>query len=560
MILIAFMVFVMTVIVCGAGGEPSVEVKGFSANERTSLSSDIKNRTWTEVRSSLYDREGGTRFFIVLPPSNQAGAGVVETGFTDYPAWKDIAEKDGAILILPDPGADATWNASDLACLEAIYTHCHGYVLEGASRYIAAYGDAGIPVSLFAVKHTDWIAGAAFIRADIAAIGDPGTIKSNLPLSVQIINTTCKNTTILTEYFKAANGADQAKHADANETVYYKSGSSAWNSDYSKSHFVQVINNRSNGFPSFIYNNLFRAVARWKTISAEGTLRAKVRAGDIAGFEKIAEKGNPGRDAFVYVPSAVRNGAVAGPVPMVMLFHGRRCNGEYFMDQTEWFRTAEQNDFIVYAPNGLVYNWNIDNKESIPDDYAYFSNRIAGFIASGIAVGERTYPVDAARIYVFGFSNGSFFSSQLIMKYPEKIAAAALWAGGSNPSIVKDKAEQALPVWYGIGSADNYYNEWKKDGEAMIGYFIDLAGANPKNKTTTYYPAFGIANLIKTDIYTGGSVEIRQSEAANIIHGIINEYPNHIWNDFFSKYKKQEGKSVPASTANAALRGNPISE
>jgi len=140
------------------------------------------------------------------------------------------------------------------------------------------------------------------------------------------------------------------------------------------------------------------------------------------------------------------------------------------------------------------------------------------------------------------------------MKYPRKFAAAALWAGGSNPSTVKNKVEKALPVWYGIGSADNYYSEWKEDWEAMLSYFISLAGGNQKNKTTTYYSAFGTANLIKTDIYTGGTVEIRQSEAPNIIHGIINEYSNYIWNDFFSKYKKQEEKSVLVSTSAIAHR------
>ena len=548
------MAFSMAAIVYGAAETPSVEVKGFTEKERLSLPGDIKNRTWTEVRSALYDGKGGTRLFMVLPRANQAGTGVVKTVFSDYAEWKNIAETDGAILILPDPGADSIWDAADLACLEAIYSHCNGYVLEGASRYIAAYGDAGIPVSLFAVKYTDRIAGAAFIGADMADIGGPGTSKSNLPLAVAMINTSGKNTAIVTDYFKAANGTDQTKQANANETVYYKSGSSAWNSDYSKSHFVKVIHNVRSGFPTLIYSNLFRVVARWKTISGEGTLRAKVRAGDIIGFEKISEKADPGRDAYVYVPSAARNGVLAGPLPLVMLFHGRRCSGEYFMDQTEWFRTAEKNGFIVYAPNGLVYNWNIDNTESIPDDYAYFSNRISEFVTSGITVGGRSYPVDAARIYVFGFSNGSFFASQFIMKYPEKIAAAALWAGASDPSSVNGKVNKALPVWYGIGAADNYYSEWKTDWEAMIGYFIDLAGANPKKKTTTYYPAFGIADLIKTDMYTGGTVEIRYSEAANVIHGIINEYSNYIWNDFFSKYKKKNGNSILVPTAHNELQ------
>lgn len=538
--------FVMTSIVYSDGGAPSVEVKGFTANEQSALPADIKNRTWTEVRSSLYDGEGGVRLFIVLPRSDQAGTGIVRTGFPGYTEWKNIAETDGGILIFPTPREGAKWDASDLAYLEAVYDHCNvGFKIEGASRYIAAYGDAGIPVSLFAVKRTCDIACAAFIQADISDINDKNIIKSNLPLAVLAVNSKDKKMAGLVDYFKTANGTDRTKKANANDVVYYRSGSSPWNADYSKSHFVRVINRKSDDYPSFIYTTLFRKVARWKTISGEGTLRGRVRAGDIPGFEKITENSTPKRTAFVYVPTGVRKRSITGPVPLVMVFHGRRCTGEYIMDQTEWFRTAEKNNFIAYAPNGFVYDWSFDTE----DDHSYFSNRIDEFVKTGITVGGSTYRIDADRIYAYGFSNGSFFISQMILKYPGKLAAAALWAGGFNPSTVKGKVDKAIPVWYGIGATDHYYSEWEADWEAMMVYLIDLAGADPKNKTTKYYDAFGITNLIKTDIYTGGTVEIRQSLAPNIVHGTINEYPNYIWNDFFSKYKKQNGNSVQVSTS-----------
>lgn len=151
-VLLSFMVLLMAAIVYSAGGVPSVEVKGFTGNQRTSLPIHLKDRTWTEVRSSLYDGEGGTRLFIVLPQSNQASTGVVKTGFSDYTEWKNIAETDGAIP------------------------------------------------------------------------------KKNFPLSVHMINTAGKNTNILTDYFKAANGTNQANNANANDVVYNKSGSSPWTS------------------------------------------------------------------------------------------------------------------------------------------------------------------------------------------------------------------------------------------------------------------------------------------------------------------------------------------
>lgn len=78
----------------------------------------------------------------------------------------------------------------------------------------------------------------------------------------------------------------------------------------------------------------------------------------------------------------------------------------------------------------------------------------------------------------------------------------------------------------------------------MINYFVSLAGGSISNKETLYYPAFGKENVIKTEVYKCRDIEIRNSEGANIIHGCINEYPAFVWNDFFSKYKKQNGVSV----------------
>jgi polyhydroxybutyrate depolymerase len=119
------------------------------------------------------------------------------------------------------------------------------------------------------------------------------------------------------------------------------------------------------------------------------------------------------------------------PVPLVVLLHGYTANGA---TQAAYFRLNEQADkagFLLATPNGtrdLMGNrfWNATDAccdwfRTGVDDVAYIDAVIDEIAAR--------YPVDPARVFMVGHSNGAFMSHRYACDRSDRVAAIVTLAG-----------------------------------------------------------------------------------------------------------------------------------
>ena len=146
-------------------------------------------------------------------------------------------------------------------------------------------------------------------------------------------------------------------------------------------------------------------------------------------YNRMQFKGQQ-RDYWIYIPENVMAEVMdaMGPVPkpsmtscpLILCLHGNMESGEDMIFRTQWHKTAAENNCIVLYPSclfktGARHIWQI-----LPEEL--------GFLRALIGRVKSSFPVDASRIYVTGFSNGSCMAQNLIIRCSDIFAAAVLAA------------------------------------------------------------------------------------------------------------------------------------
>lgn len=142
--------------------------------------------------------------------------------------------------------------------------------------------------------------------------------------------------------------------------------------------------------------------------------------------------------------------------PLLVILHGYSANG--FLQQG-YFRlgnAADDFDALVLAPEGKTDRagnqfWNADPAccdldGSGVDDVAYLGGLIDDVVAS--------WPVDPARVYVLGHSNGAFMAYRLACDRADVVTAIAGLAGHATSSSVTCTPAHAVNVLHLHGTAD----------------------------------------------------------------------------------------------------------
>lgn len=134
---------------------------------------------------------------------------------------------------------------------------------------------------------------------------------------------------------------------------------------------------------------------------------------------------------------------------LIINLHGGGSQGRGEEEFSEMDKTADRYGFFVVYPNGTgnlndrLLTWNAGNCCG----YAY-QNHIddVGFISRLIDILVKQYPVDPARVYVTGMSNGAMMAYYLAEKLPDRIAAIAPVAGGRMPEMANSL--KPIPVMH----------------------------------------------------------------------------------------------------------------
>ncbi|MCV7410255.1 polyhydroxybutyrate depolymerase [Mycobacterium florentinum] len=177
------------------------------------------------------------------------------------------------------------------------------------------------------------------------------------------------------------------------------------------------------------------------------------------------ESGGVSRTFHLYRPQGLGDA-----VPLVVMLHGGFGNGAQAERSYHWDDAADGGHFLVAYPDGLNRAWNAGtccgqpHRENVDD---------VGFITAMVAAIEQEIPIDRARIYVTGMSNGAMMALRLGCQ-SDTFAAIAPVAGtlltdcaGARPTSVLQihgTADDRVPYNGGPGKASGANGNPRVDG------------------------------------------------------------------------------------------------
>ena len=198
----------------------------------------------------------------------------------------------------------------------------------------------------------------------------------------------------------------------------------------------------------FVFTAVLLAVVACALNRAEvaGATKAKPAAPDR--IVTVASGGRT-RRALVHAPPAA-NGAAR--VPLVIALHGHGGTAARMRRRSGWNAAADARGFIVAYAEGASWrnipwrSWNAGaccgySRETGVDDIAYLRNLLDALIAE--------YPVDPARVYVTGISNGGMMAYRAACELSDRIAAIAVVAGAMSAPVCEPAAPVAVLIIHG---------------------------------------------------------------------------------------------------------------
>jgi poly(3-hydroxybutyrate) depolymerase len=255
------------------------------------------------------------------------------------------------------------------------------------------------------------------------------------------------------------------------------------------------------------------------------------------------------RTWYEYVPATYKGDRA---VPLVVAVHGGSADGAWMFRATAWAQLADQLGFIVVYPNGSMAP-----KESCAGTATRSSTRMPrwrfqaitestkrSFFKGLIEKTEATYKIDSTRVYMHSQSNGGMMTSYFGLRYPEMLAAMAV--GSTPPSIkVMSKYPQTihLPTYFWSGENDTVAGQYNPSNKARVVICRDFAEFWAKLDQVHMEPRLQLDGLYNTLIYEGDA-EVRSTEFRNGVHTLPFTAAYLVWNNFFSRFARENGKIV----------------
>lgn len=500
---------------------------------------------------------------------------------------------------------------ADIDYVNKVYAAASGrtmYCIHEAKNYMVGYGEGGTIAQMAAMDQTAVWAGLATVGAGdvdeawIEANGEEMASslngyndqsnstrkseiqKSTLPLPVWMINDNTKTDEATLQYWLAANKIGEDEHSTGSDAVTKYVRTKDWQDnadtgDYEtrygdnrdkEAYRVWVSERPSGNLESAIWNEFLFDVRRWMA-DPGGDLRMTKDPIEDLGMERHYEEvGGWMREWYVYVPSSVNKSTK--DVPVVFANHGYTLNGGVYAGQTDWYKVADQNNFIVVFPSAISGNisdsgnapfpaWNIALDPTRMDEIEFFKYMLADL--------DATYDIDLGRVYATGHSWGSQMTHVLALNEPEMFAAVAPLSGFIFKDYVFDQADDAqeavsaaggVPVYMAAGTEGG--TEWgicpvpltqdNCSGQTLSTWFalngcdgsIDwskLSGSNGTIGSLNWQSggAFTQSGRWYTMTYEKDGVPMVQVEIVDYMpHATMPEHSERVWNNWFAHFSR----------------------
>jgi polyhydroxybutyrate depolymerase len=156
-------------------------------------------------------------------------------------------------------------------------------------------------------------------------------------------------------------------------------------------------------------------------------------------LERTLTVGDRQRNFLLYVPASVAPGR-----PLLMVLHGSygTPSGMRGGPASAFEHLADQEGFVIAYPEGFNMSWHDCRKETVSPARAAKVDDVAFLRAvARDAVGQ--FGIDAAKLYLFGFSAGGHMAYRLAWEAPGEVAAIAAVGANLPPPEMLDCVQPA---------------------------------------------------------------------------------------------------------------------
>lgn len=175
-------------------------------------------------------------------------------------------------------------------------------------------------------------------------------------------------------------------------------------------------------------------------------------AADEAGVQHTIQQGDVSREYYLYTPSK----ASAEPRPLVVVMHGGAGNPNNAAKMSGFSKLAERENILVAYPagTGRIPTWNAGKccgyaERNQVDD--------VGFIRAMVQEIQKSTPVDPARIYATGMSNGGMMAYRLACEMADVFTAVAPVAGAMNTTSCTPSARPNIAIFHALDDQSVLY-------------------------------------------------------------------------------------------------------
>jgi polyhydroxybutyrate depolymerase len=179
-----------------------------------------------------------------------------------------------------------------------------------------------------------------------------------------------------------------------------------------------------------------------------------------------------------------------GPLPMLMVLHGRLMSPATTATQTGFVSLAQQGKAVLVYPAGYQRSWNAGG--CCGHAAAAHINDTA-FLAAVVANVMRHYSIDSTRVYLVGFSNGGRMAFTEVCAQPTLFAAFATYA--AVPTQTCQHAQTPVPALISSGTADpllagmNPHRSATDEINAAVATWRSRDGCSAASTSSTVPPA-----------------------------------------------------------------------